>query len=62
MTTKKKVQREPFLFELILNLFGPDESNEAEVQQMTNAEFYAFLVFVTVAMFALRYLVKLFTT
>ena len=62
MTTKKKVHREPFLFLLIFNIFGPDESNEAEVQQMTNTEFYVFLVFVTVAMFTLRYLVKIFTT
>jgi hypothetical protein len=62
MKTKKKVDREPFLFQLICNLFGTDESNEAEVQQMTSTEFYVFLVFVTMGMFALNYLVKIFTT
>jgi hypothetical protein len=61
MTTKKKVHREPFLFQLIFNLFGPDESNEAEVQQMTNGEFYVYLIFVTMGMFLLSYLIKFFT-
>jgi hypothetical protein len=62
MKTKNKVRREPFLFQLIFNLFGTEESNEAEVQQMTSREFYVFLVFVTMGMFALNYLVKIFTT
>jgi hypothetical protein len=62
MTTKKKVHREPFLFQLIFKLFGPDESNEAEVQQMSNREFYVYLIFVTMGMFLLSYLIKFFTT
>jgi hypothetical protein len=62
MTTKKKVHREPFLFQLIFNLFGPDESNEAEVQQMSNREFYVYLIFVTMGMLLLSYLIKFFTT
>jgi hypothetical protein len=62
MITKNKVHREPFLFQLIINLFGTDESNEAEVQQMTNREFYVYIVIVTMGMFLLSYLVKAFTT
>jgi hypothetical protein len=62
MTTKKKVHREPFLFQLIFNLFGPDESNEAEVQEMTSREFYIYLIFVAMGMFLLSYLIKFFTT
>jgi hypothetical protein len=62
MTTKKKVHREPFLFQLIFNLFGSDESNANEVQQMTNREFYVYLIFVTMGMFFLSYLIKFFTT
>jgi hypothetical protein len=62
MITKKKTQREPFLFQLIFDLFGQDETHEVEVQQMTNREFCGFLVFVTIAMFVLSYLVKVFTT
>ena len=62
MITKNKVHREPFLFQLIINLFGTDESNEAEVQQMTNREFYIYLFFVAMGMFVLSYLIKFFTT
>ena len=62
MTAKRKVHREPFLFQLIFDIFGPDEAHEVEVQQMTNREFYFFLVFVTMGIFILSYLVKVFTT
>jgi len=62
MTTKKKIQREPFLFRLIFDLFGPDETHEIEVQEMTNREFYFFLLFMTIALFTLSYLLKIFTT
>jgi hypothetical protein len=62
MTTKKKIQREPFLFQLIYNLFGPDETQIVEAEQMTNREFYFFLVYVTSAMFILSYLIKIFVT
>jgi hypothetical protein len=61
MTAKNKAHREPFLFQLIFNLFGTDESNETEVQQMSNREFYIFLILVTMGMLVLSYLVKLFT-
>ncbi|MGD1045444.1 MAG: hypothetical protein ABR936_08985 [Bacteroidota bacterium] len=62
MTTKKKIQREPFLFQLIFDLFGPDEMNEVEVEPMTNRELYFFLVFMTITMFIVSYLIKVFTT
>jgi len=62
MITKKKIQREPFLFQLIYNLFGADETYKFEAPQMTNREYYFFLVYVTSAMFILSYLVKVFTT
>lgn len=62
MTTKKKVRREPFLFQLIFDLFGPDETYEVEVPQMTNKEFYFYLVFITSAMFIVSFLIKVFTT
>jgi hypothetical protein len=62
MTTKKKIQREPFLFQLIYNLFGPDETQKVEAEQMTNREFYFFFVFVTIAMFTLSFLIKVFIT
>ncbi|MGD0037407.1 MAG: hypothetical protein ABSC53_08965 [Bacteroidota bacterium] len=62
MTTKKKIQREPFLFQLICNLFSADETYKFEAPQMTNMELYFFLVYVTSAMFILSYLVKVFTT
>jgi hypothetical protein len=61
MTTKKKARREPFLFQLIFDLFGPDEIHEVEVPEMTNKEFYLYLVFITSAMFILSYLIKVFT-
>jgi hypothetical protein len=60
MTTKKKIRREPFLFQLIFDLFGPDETHEIEVQEMTNREFYFFLIFITSAMFILSMLIKVF--
>ncbi len=62
MTTKKKIQREPFLFQLIYDLFGPDETYKFEAPQMTNREFYFFFVFVTSAMFILSFLIKVFIT
>jgi hypothetical protein len=61
MNTKRKIQREPFLFQLIFDLFDPEDTNAAEVQQMTNKEFYFFLVFVTIVMFILSFLIKAFT-
>ena len=62
MTTKKKIQREPFLFRLIYNLFGSDETQGVEIQEIANKKFYFFLVFVTIAMFILSTLVKVFIT
>jgi hypothetical protein len=62
MTAKKKIQREPFLFQLIYDLFGLDETHEVEIEQMTNREFYFFLVFVAIAMTVLNYFVGVFTT
>jgi hypothetical protein len=62
MTAKLKIQREPFLFQLICDLFGMDGTQEFEAEQMTNREFYFFLVFVAIAMIALNFLVRIFTT
>jgi hypothetical protein len=60
MTTKKKIQRVPFLFQLIIDLFGPEETHEAEIPKMTNREFYFYLIFITSAMFILSTLIKVF--
>jgi hypothetical protein len=62
MTTKKKIQREPFLFQLIVGLFGMDETQEVEAEPMTNREFYFFFVLATIAMFTLSFLIKVFIT
>lgn len=62
MTAKKKIPHEPFLFQLIFDLFGSDETQEVEVQEMTNREFYFFIFVVAIAMFILNYFVKVCTT
>ena len=59
---KKYIRREPFLFQLIFDIFGPEDTNAAEVKQMTNKEFYFFLVFVTMGIFILSFLIKVFIT
>ena len=62
MTTKKKIQREPFLFQLIVGLFGMDETQEVEAEPMTNRELYFFFIIATIAMFTLSFLIKVFIT
>jgi hypothetical protein len=59
MSIEKKTRRDPFLFQLLFDLFGPENEQEAEVKQMSNMEFYIFLVIGTTAMFALSFLIKL---
>ncbi len=59
---KRKVYRELFLFQLIFELFGQDETQEAEVQEMANSEFFLFVALVTIAIFILNYLIKVFST
>jgi len=61
MTTKKKIRCEPFLFQLIFDLFGLDETQAVEAEPMTNREFYFFLVFAMIAMFIVIFLIKIFT-
>jgi hypothetical protein len=60
MTIKKKVWREPLPLQRIFDLFGLEETQEVEVQPMTNREFYFFFVSATTAMFILSFLIKIF--
>jgi hypothetical protein len=60
MTTKKKLLHGSFLLQRLFGLFGPEETHEVEVQQMTNSEYYFFLVYATSAMFIVSFLIKLF--
>jgi hypothetical protein len=62
MTAKTKIRREPFLFQLIFDLFGLNETQAVEAEPMTNREFYFFLVFATSAMFIVSFLIKVFIT
>jgi hypothetical protein len=62
MTTKKKIQRAPILFQLIVDLFAIKETQEIEAEPMTNREFYFFFVLATIAMFTLSFLIKVFIT
>jgi len=59
MNRQQKTRRDQFLFQLIFNLFGTDTTHHVEAKQMTNMEFYLFLVAGTTAMFALSFLIKL---
>jgi hypothetical protein len=62
MTTKKNIQREPFLFQFIVGLFGINETQAVEAEPMTNRKFYFFIVIATTAMFIVSFLIKVFIT
>ena len=62
MLTKKKTLREPFIFQLLFDSIGPDDTNDLDVTEMSNKEFLLFLVFISAAIFVLNYLVIELTT
>jgi hypothetical protein len=62
MTTKKKIRREPSLFQLFVDLFGKNETQAVEAEPMTNRKFYFFFVIATIVMFTLSFLIKVFIT
>jgi hypothetical protein len=60
MTPKKEIPDSSFLFHQNPDLIDPWELHEIEVRQMTNREFYYFLVVGTTGMFIVSFLIKIF--